>query len=269
MSSFVVHAATGIPWQKRYLEAIMAGLHKAGHEAKWSAFQEAGEGTHIILGPNAFKQCHGRLLKEGRDHLTINRAFIGSVLGHELNPFVAIGWNGYNNRARFAFSLEDIEIGRAPYSRMKLHDLEQFVGKPRPDRGGVPLVLGEYENTMGYISSAVTELKINAFPFFYRPHPNGPTPPGVRAAPWADIEAAIEASSCCLTHHSTAGALALVRGCPVVSYDRESMTWPVTPHELRSTLPEVPDRTYWLEWLAWTQWTIEEIAQGDPWEFLL
>lgn len=258
-----VHAATGIPWQKRYLAAIIAGFELMGIPARHEGGQStASPGVHIILGPNVFKNCFNGLRIDGRDCLTINRAFIGSVLGDEANPYVAIGWNGYNNRARFPFEFGD----ELPHSRMT-EQLWAEVYAQVSDRPGLPLILGEYENTSGYLAAAVTQCKSRGGGSFYRPHPHGPTPSSVHPAPWTLIEDSIDASSVCLTHHSTAGVMALIRGCPVISYDRESMTWPITPHELGATIPDLPERADWLEWLAWTQWTIDEIARGDPWEF--
>ena len=259
-----VHAQTGIPWQKRYLAAIVEGLGEVGIGARWTAQQETGPGTHIILGPNAFRTAYHQLSQAGRDLITVNRAFIGSVLGDEPDPYVAIGWNGYNNRARFPFAYGDT----LPMSRMT-KELWDDVGEPQSSRqSGLPLILGEYENTQGYLAAAITQCRRRGGGFFYRPHPHGPTPTGVQRAPWETIETAVDASSVCLTHHSTAGVLALIRGCPVVTYDRESMAWPITEHELApDRIPAVPERGPWLEWLAWTQWKISEIARGDPWEW--
>lgn len=260
----VVHAQPGIPWQKRYLEAITDGLATCGIGAKWTSQQETGPGTHIILGPNAFRQAFERLRSEGRDLLTINRAFIGSVLGDERNPYVAIGWNGYNNLARFPFKYGEV----LPHSRMGSlwGQVRGFRQAPTLD-GQVALVLGEYDTPADYLTTALGELHEAGEAFYYRPHPQAQKPKGVRLAPWPTIEEAIDESAYVLTHHSTAGVTALIRGCAVVTYDQESMAWPITSHSIDEL--RYPNRELWLEWLAWTQWTIEEIARGDPWEFFV
>lgn len=259
-----VHAQPGIPWQKRYLAAIADGLNAIGVSVQWAAQQETGPGTHIILGPNAFRQCFARLSREKRDFLTVNRAFIGSVLGDEANPYVAIGWNGYNNLATFPF-----EFGQPlPHSRMGQlwNHVQGFREAPTMD-GQIALVLGEYDTPKDYLTTALGELHQNAEPFYFRPHPEAQPPKGVRLAPWSTIEEAIDQSSYVLTHHSTAGVTALIRGCAVVTYDRESMAYPITSHSLNEL--RYPNREKWLEWLSWTQWTIEEIARGDPWEYFV
>lgn len=260
-----VHAGISIPWQRRYLAAFLAGLENIGVSAKHSEGQDDGPGTHIIFGPNLFRPLVSKLSDTGRDFLTVNRAFIGSVLGDEANPYVAIGWNGYNNLARFPFELGE----KLPHSR--LGSLYRYVKsyQRRRQEGNTPiaLVLGEYETPQDYLDTVRSELDDAGELSFFRPHPAATAPKDVRLAPWSTIEDAIDNSAYALTHHSTAGVTALIRGCPVVTYNQESMAYPITSHSLDEL--RYPDRRPWLEWLAWTQWTIEEIARGDPWEYFV
>ena len=189
------------------------------------------------LGAQGVKSCFSGRRSDGRECLTIKRAFVGSVLGDAANPYVAIGWNGYNTRARFPFEFGD----ELPHSRMT-EQLWAEVYAQVSDRPGLPLILGEYENTSGYLAAAVTQCKSRGGGSFYRPHPHGPTPSSVHLAPWTLIEDSIDASSVCLTHHSTAGVMALIRGCPALRYDRESRTWPTAPPEPGPPIPAPPER---------------------------
>ena len=127
MDQFVIHAQTSIPWQKRYQEALLNGLQKYGAETTATSGQDTGPGTHIILGPNCFKPAYAQLRGQNRHVITVNRAFIGEVLGHQKDPYVAIGWDGYNNLARFPFEYED----QLPYSRA----LRSFWEDLKPARG--------------------------------------------------------------------------------------------------------------------------------------
>ena len=58
---------TGIPWQKRYRAAIAEGLRLHSHEVRESATDDWHAGTHIILGPNCFKQLAARDMREATE----------------------------------------------------------------------------------------------------------------------------------------------------------------------------------------------------------
>jgi hypothetical protein len=221
---------------------------------------------YIVLGPNCFRQTFAKLRAAGRDVLTVNRAFIGSVLGNEENPYVAIGWNGYNNHARFPF-----EYGaELPYSRA-VETLWREV-HPASQRTGPALILGEYDTPPEFIHQTLQDCAALGIDAWFRPHPNAQHRPRlVRLCPEKNLKGAIRSSSVALTHHSTAACEALLRGLPVVVYDSESMCAPVCPEApyTETTSLVLPDRTQWVEWLAWTQWTVDEIHNGEPWSWLL
>lgn len=257
---------TGIPWQKRYREAIAKGLRLQGMAVRESATEDWFEGTHILLGPNSFKFLAAKLADRGEDFITINRAFIGSVLGDEPNPYVAVGWNGYNNHARFPFSYEQAVAHKLPHSRMT-QPLWNFV-EACHSRGGPALILGEYDSYPEFFRQAVSDCERNDQQWWFRPHPNGGTPARARSCPAKKLSTACRESSIVLTHHSTAACEALLRGIPAVAYNEESMCWPIAQQAPIDTLDfALPDRGPWVQWLAWTQWTITELAQGDPWEW--
>lgn len=257
-----VHGS-GIAWQKRYREAIAKGLRKRGHEVRESGTEDWHEGTHILLGPNSFKNLAARLAEKGENFLTVNRAFIGSVLGNEPNPYVAIGWNGYNNNAEFPFAYGD----ELPCSRMT-PQLWTMVEPQGGSPSGPALILGEYDEFPIFIRHAIADCEKNNVAWWFRPHPQGRTPARARSCPAKNLRAACHNSSIVLTHHSTAACEALLRGVPVVAYDEESMCWPIAQRPPVNGFSYcINDRPAWLEWLAWTQWTIHEIANGDPWQW--
>lgn len=257
---------TGIPWQKRYRAAIVEGLKCRGCRVRESGTQDWFEGTHILLGPNSFRDLAAKLSGLGQDFITVNRAFFGSVLGNEPNPYVSIGWNGYNNNARFPFSYDDALAGNLPHSRMCAM-LWNYV-EPAHAAGGPALILGEFDQFPNFLSQAITDCERNSQPLWFRAHPQGQTPARVRACPAKNLRAACAESSVVLTHHSTAACEALLRGVPVVAYDSESMCWPIAQQAPVDAFNfSLPDRGPWIQWLAWTQWTIQEIAGGDPWEW--
>ena len=256
---------TGIPWQKRYRAAIAEGLRLHSHEVRESATDDWHAGTHIILGPNCFKQLAARLTDKGEDFITVNRAFIGSVLGHEHDPYVAIGWNGYNNKASFPFSYNDILKRAHPYSRAQ--PLWRFV-ESVPAPSGPALILGEFDEFPEFFRQAVADCERNGLQWWWRPHPDGKTPSRARTCPSKNLATACRESAVVLTHHSTAACEALLRGTPVVAYDEESMCWPIAQRApIDGFRLPMPDRGPWVEWLSWTQWTISEIAAGTPWDW--
>jgi len=257
---------TGIPWQKRYRSAIAEGLRLRGYEVRESATQDLHEGTHILLGPNCFRELAKRLTAAGEDFVTVNRAFIGSVLGDEPNPYVAIGWNKYNNNARFPFTYEQAVDGQLPHSRMT-PELWNFV-EPFAATSGPALILGEYDDFPKFFRQAVADCDRNEYPWWFRPHPNGHTPTRAVSCPAKNLRKACHESSIILTHHSTAACEALLRGLPVVVYDEESICWPIGQQApIDGFNLCLPDRGPWTQWLAWLQWTITEIKNGDPWEW--
>lgn len=257
-----IHASGSIPWQKRYAEALLKGFKCLGRSAGVTGSNDVNaQGTHVILGPNLFKTAFASLRAADRDVITINRAFVGSVLGDEENPYVAIGWNGYNNNADFPFNIDALY----PHSRVT-PELRAEVRSWQYYEHGEALILGEFHPEPAFYARALEECERYGYPRVFRPHPDSDfLPSGMRASPVTTLKEAIDAASVVLTHHSTAAAEALLRGVPVVSYDRESICWPVTSHDLGTI--KLCDRDRWLEWLAWTQWTIEEIARGEPWEW--
>ncbi len=263
-----IHATHSIPWQKRYLTAFLRGFGAVGIRAcHTTVLNDLGPGTHMLFGPNSWKQSFAKLTFAKRDFLTVNRAFMGSVLGHEPNPYVAIGWNGYNNKATFAFDYGD----ELPHSRVipigqpvAYDDAEPW----RNEWSHPALILGEYDPATAFYSWARSRCEDWVEGCVFRPHPSrNDGLAGVNTSQAKSLKHAIERASVVLTHHSTAACEALLRGVPVISYDEESMCWPVTPHELNHVGDRV-DRHEWMEWLAWTQWNIEEIARGEPWEWL-
>lgn len=257
---------TGIAWQKRYRAVIAQGLRTLGHEVKETATEDWSEGTHILLGPNCWRAIAITLASRDQDFITINRAFIGSVLGHETNPYVAIGWNAFNNKARFPFTYQEILKREHPYSRAQ--PLWRFV-EPVAQASGPALILGEYEEFPEFFRDAVADCEHVGLTWWWRPHPQGKTPSRARVCPSKNLAAACRESSVILTHHSTAACEAMLRGTPVVAYDEESMVWPIAqqaPIDDAFRL-RLPDRGPWVEWLSWTQWTIDEIASGTPWEW--
>lgn len=69
-----------------------------------------------------------------------------------------------------------------------------------------------------------------------------------------------------ITFNSTAGVEAVVEGIPAFSFDRRSMAYDVTSHDLADLEnPLRPDRTAWANALAYSQWSIDEIERGEPW----
>ncbi len=71
----------------------------------------------------------------------------------------------------------------------------------------------------------------------------------------------------CVTYNSSVACEAIVAGVPSIAWDKASMAWDVTTHDLDAAAAP-PDRTEWLNRLAWTQWRADEIASGDAWEAL-
>lgn len=268
-----VHGS-GVPWQLRYRSAIAKGLTRRGLDVHEHGLTNAYQGTHIVLGPNSWRHVEQLCKARGDDYITINRAFFGSVLGDEENPYVAIGWNGFNRNARFPFSYDDIGHGKHPHSRLTddlKADILPMVADSGPMMDGDQLkpvlILGEYDTPKAWLTKVSAELAATEFPWKFRPHPNaGDMGLGDHLHPAKTLEDALDQSSYVLSHHSTAGVTALLRGRHTLTYSEESMAWDVTPHKLAGNIG-FPPRGVWTEWLAWCQWTIEEIENGDPWEY--
>lgn len=72
-----------------------------------------------------------------------------------------------------------------------------------------------------------------------------------------------------VTYNSNSGVEALIEGIPVFAADHGSMCWELANKSLVSIdVPNMPDRTQWLNDLCYTQWTLDEMRSGEAWNHL-
>lgn len=81
------------------------------------------------------------------------------------------------------------------------------------------------------------------------------------------LEKVLDVARCFVTWNSTSAVDAVIAGVPVIAMDRGSMAWPVASHDL-THLDHMPQRLDWFAGLGYSQWTLEEMADGLPWQWL-
>lgn len=122
-----------------------------------------------------------------------------------------------------------------------------------------------------WAQQVTSSLKLQGKHVRYRPHPfslkHGDKwkPFGAEFSERA-FEDDLKGAECVVTYTSTAGGEAVLAGVPAVAWDRGSMAWEVTAHDLDAPRLK-PDRLDWAHRLAFTCWRPEEIESGKAWEY--
>ena len=96
MTTYAIHAAPNIPWQKKLAPIIQRGLMR--HNIKANIVQDKirTSDVSLILGPNAWKQIEF----DGKPFLIFNRKFLG-FKPEDVHENVAISWDGFNGNGTF------------------------------------------------------------------------------------------------------------------------------------------------------------------------
>ena len=228
---FSIKACKRIPWQAKLAPILSEGLKKLGVPHNING----DEGVPILLGPNAHRDF------EKPPFLQVNRYFIGTGLG-AVHETVAISWNGFNGLGQF-------NIGTIDEDR-----LWKFI-KPQDilpwKTGALYLLFDQVDN--GRSDTSLTDWRRNLqFNYRVRNHISRRPPPMEKDL--VNVKAGI-------TFNTTAGVECLMKGVPVVAYDKGNPLYAFVGHDIEDIV--YPDRVSIFSVLANCQYTYEEIAEGS------
>lgn len=186
-------------------------------------------------------------------------------VGNRTNNWFSIGWNNLNNRADFKLPKDFVSTGR----------FNNFFHLKDWKNGGDKIIIaGQFIEDM-----SVQGLNLSPFyeklytllskkynlPVYFKQKPlkksvrtnfthNIPIFQG-------DMKKALEEAAFIVTFNSNSAVDAVINGVPAITFDKGSMAWDVTSHDISEIIK--PDRSLWAEKLAHCQWSIEEIENGD------
>lgn len=238
----VIHANTGIEWQRIYLDCWRKGMSAVGmlHQHTATNFVDPDPSVvHVIFANNFWKKVEALCPKNRL--ITVNRCFFGDPI-----ESVSIGWGGFNGEARYPLP------GSCPFPKRRPKILKQPLPEPKP----LPnfedlriLVLGEYATPA------------NCEGHFLRPHPKGtPNPLNL------PVKTDYSGISAVMTYGGTTAIVdAVIQGFPVFNIsEKNTVKWLVGEE------PCYTDRARreWFLRLAMAQWRQDEIAKGWFWEAL-
>lgn len=192
--------------------------------------------------------------------LVLERAY----LGDRINEWVSVGWNGLNGRADFC----------VPENPTLERFQKYFTLKPWKTGGDKIIIMGQVrgdaslrgKDLTGWYESIAKELEeAHGVPVFFRGHPKANTVrknflPRIPAFK-GTFEDALEQALCVVSFNSNAAVDAVVAGVPAMSFDKGSMAYDVTSHDVRGII--CPDREEWAARLAWCQMRPHEIESGE------
>lgn len=231
----------------REYQSVAEGLRLKGFDVYESAYPQ----TDIVT---CWGWRNGEMLrKKGHDVLVFERAYLG-----DRHHYTSIGWNGLNGHADFKLTGKETLKGK--WELKPWHDGEYIVimGQVSGDAS-----LKGQDMTMLYESWAIEAEKHYKMPVYFRPHPN--TKRGNFKSNIEHIEGdlidVLNKAHLVLCYNSNSSVDAVINGVPCVTFDRGSMAYEVTSHDICDRIK--PNRDEWLAKVSNCQWTPQEILNSD------
>ena len=187
--------------------------------------------------------------------------------------YYAAGFGGLNGRAFFnnedspSDRWEQLKVElRPPQLNPKGHFL--VCGQVPTDASVQHIDIHKWTENMCKFISSHTKNKV-----IFRPHPLArhitPEIAGVETSSRTLMED-FENCRAVVTFNSNAAVDAAIEGIPTFAEDKGSMAFSVSANKIAYMQnPVTLKRTQWANDLAYTQWTLQEMANGLPWEHLI
>lgn len=243
---------TEAPHQRRFGKAIKAGLERHGWTVETGSYDLPRPCDLAVTWGVRQRQLFGQPWRV----LVGEAGYVGDRL-----HWTSLGFDGLNGRADFA-------VNGVDGTRWNEHFAEFMQPWRSPSWGDYALVLGQVPGDASVqgvdLSSWYEQVKneIEAQlggPVRFRPHPMHRETGRSLGEDLADALFAV-------TWNSNSGVDAVLAGVPTIAFDRGSMVWDVTAHEIGPL--KMPSRVVWANRLAWCQWSPEEVENGDAWDHL-
>lgn len=259
---FTVISSASAPHQLQHQEALAEGLRAHGIEPLL---------TNVCRSSTKYVACWGwrlgkALREQGHEVLVMERGYI-----FDRFSWSSLAWNGLNGFGDF---------GRQPSNSTRFTDNSDI--KPwNAGEGKYVLILGQVPGDASlrgidlmpwYAQKAKEAFDVYGLPVVFRPHPNA-VRKGYNQRPFGtqqrdcDLATALKDAKVAITFNSNSAVDALLAGCPVLTFDKGSMAYAVTEHEIGKIAYH--PREEWAYNLAWKQWQLNEIASGAALNSLL
>lgn len=247
----VIHFQSGHEHQRVHAEAMRAGLEKHGVICAYGHWNTPTCRAHdfAVIWGAPIKQP--AIVETSPQILVMERGHI-----QDRNVYASVGWGGLARRGRYPIAGDGGARWNSLFGRLM-----------QPWRNGVgyALLIGQVEgdaairdlDMAAWIREQTTALQANGWEVRFRPHPYARRS---RTSLADDLAGA----GLCVTYNSTTGVEAVLAGVPTITMDEGAMAWEVSGHAIGDI--QRPNRDRWAHNLAWTSWTLDEIAQGLPWE---
>tara|TARA_R110002050_G_scaffold297567_1_gene459184 strand:+ start:68 stop:892 length:825 start_codon:yes stop_codon:yes gene_type:complete len=258
MTTYAIHAAANINWQRGLAPIIKEGLSKHGVNATITSSSIKESDVSIILGPNFWKQVEAK-----GNYIMFNRKFLGFE-PQDVHENVAISWDGFNGNG--IFCVKDINPQRLNVY-LNDEDILDWQKKPKgnlllceqSDLGRCtrwPSVNAWYENVKNNNWNVVVRKKIN--------------PSVIGEDLWLkETKKQIKNIKAAAVLNSTVSTELFTFGVPIISYDKGDPCYAVS-NRVANGISYFSQslRREFLTYLAHCQWHYDEIRNGQWWDVL-
>ena len=255
---FTVISSHRAQHQLDHQAAMIDGFKSIGIDAVKS-FSETHVKTKLVAcwGWRVGKYLHNK----GHDVLVMERGYIGDRFN-----FASLGWNGLNGRAIFPEHPDE--------NSDRFNSMAEM--KPWKDGGDYILIMGQVPKDQSLAGrdllpwySEMAKLASDHYklPVKFRQHPDL-AKRGLKQRPSdvlisdEDYQTALDGAALVITYNSNSAVDAVLNGVPALSFDRGSMAWDVTGHDIGDLIKPIRER--WAHNLSYNQWSLSEIRSGKP-----
>lgn len=264
--------------QKFPMESMACGLRKHGIEPVFKSDIDSRVEIADIMFVWAWKPhrptTHWKRIERaqksrGNHFIVMERGYIGDRF-----HWTSLGYDGLN--------------GNADFCNKNITDPSRFnknfgnlLQAPKQNHTGKVLVIGQcrhdasvaHVNIEDWYRRTIRELNKQHKQVIFRPHP-------LERQPWKDtsvrytvdnnknLEDTLDVVDSVVTFSSNSGVISTLYGIPTISFDKGSMVYDITKHDLSDLNYISPDRQSWASKMAYTQWSLKEMESGEAWEHL-
>lgn len=226
-----IHTNLRLDHQREYAEHLKSGFEVHGYEVEVTADRTNQADIHVIQGPHY--ALHENL---GKPTIFLDRCFWGHP-----RQVVSLAWLTHDGGK--------VWEAEAPGDREK-----PYLQPWRANQENA-LILNDYDREFPEQQAREHFVVVEV-----REHP-------ARTKPLEALNDALERNHVAIGYLSTALVSAVVKGLPVICFDKRSPVYSMASHSLDEIVR--PEREQWLNNLSYMNWSYAEIESGEALERLL
>jgi hypothetical protein len=248
---------------------MKAGLESCGEKVHISQKHDSSD-VHVFWG---LRRPWGRqAIKNNLPSIIIERAYLGNRF-----KWLAFGLNGLNGYADFCN--ENVPDDR--WKKFWRDDMKPW----KQSSGSCALIIGQVpgdaslngKNIFDWLVQIIPQVQQRFKEVIVRPHPLMRNKRALQfnmkrfkrifnkvTMDYGDLAQSLAKASVVITYTSNVAVDAVMAGVPAISFDRGSMAWDVTTHNLDDPLFR-GDREDWGRKIAYAQWLPLELKSGAAW----